>query len=442
MPPMKSILTSILALSLLSSVTALSSAELLPGTVYAASANNAVIAVSKDKLLPLKWQVATDGMGMYDSKPPIMNEILYYSDSNNTLYAKNIASGKVQWSYKQGAHPQIVTNNSVFFIDNQEQLVKVSAATGKLIWKVKVSERPIEIGAQARLINGKVYFANEYGVVAAYNPVSGKKLWENKDIPMYAGTIYGEYLGVFVVSSTVDNIRTQFYGLDPATGKRLWRIEGLYSYVTYQNGQLLLREQAKTAAVNTATVVPGYQLTLVQLNPATGKISGRENYNLLDDISRLGSAATSIQNSYVYTADGNLDQDGYTLTRFKRGADTDTAPTSYASFGNWLAGPANGMAFFQHETQISGINIANGNVVAFDHPADKVEHLQHVGKAVFAIYKNGYISINHSDTGALLGMINSGSKYPYFGNITIDHGTALIPTEHHILAVALPQEYQ
>ncbi|AIQ30222.1 hypothetical protein P40081_20250 [Paenibacillus sp. FSL P4-0081] len=442
MPPMKSILTSILALSLLSSVTALSSAELLPGTVYAASANNAVIEVSKDKLLPLKWQVATDGMGMYDSKPPIMNGILYYSDINNTLYAKNIASGKVQWSYKQGAHPQIVTNNSVFFIDNQEQLVKVSAATGKLIWKVKVSERPIEIGAQARLINGKIYFANEYGVVAAYKPVTGKKVWENKNIPMYAGTIYGEYSGVFVVSSTVDNIRTQFYGLDPATGKRLWRIEGLYSYVTYQNGQLLLREQAKTAAGNTATAVPGYQLTLVQLNPATGKISGRENYNLLDDISRLGSAATSIQNSYVYTADGNLDQDGYTLTRFKRGADTDTAPTSYASFGNWLAGPANGMAFFQHETQISGINIANGNVVAFDHPADKVEHLQHVGKAVFAIYKNSYISINHSDTGALLGMINSGSKYPYFGNITIDHGTALIPTEHHFLAVALPQEYQ
>lgn len=148
MPPMKPILTSILALSLLSSLTALSSADLLPGTAYAASANNAVPAVSKDLLLPLKWQVATDGMGMHDSKPPIMNGILYYSDSNKTLYAKNIASGKVQWSYKQGAHPQIVTNNSVFFIDNQEQLVKVSAATGKLIWKVKVSERPIEIGAQ------------------------------------------------------------------------------------------------------------------------------------------------------------------------------------------------------------------------------------------------------------------------------------------------------
>ncbi|AIQ58937.1 PQQ-binding-like beta-propeller repeat protein [Paenibacillus borealis] len=441
MPTIKPILSSLLAISLLSSAIAISSPNLLPGTAHAASANNTVTSISKDLLLPLKWQVATNGMGMYDSIPPIMNGILYFSESI-TLYAKNIATGKTLWSYKQGAHPQIVTNNSVFFIDNKEQLVKVSAATGKLIWKVKVSERPIEIGAQARLINGKVYFANEYGVVAAYSPVTGKKLWENKDIPMYAGTIYGEYSGVFVVSSTVDNIRTQFYGLDPATGKRLWRIEGLYNYVTSQNGQLLLREQAKAAAGNTAKAVPGYQLTLVQLNPATGKVSGRENYNPLDDISRLGSYATSIQNSYVYTVDGNLDQDEYILTRFTRGTYAVTAPASYASFGNWLAGPSGGMAFFQHETQISGINLANDSVVPFDQPADKVEHLQRVGKAVFAIYKNGYISINHSDTGALLGMINSGAKSPYFGNITIDHGTALIPTEHNILAVALPQEYQ
>lgn len=102
MPPMKPLFTSLLALSLLSSLTAISSADLLPGTAYAASSNNTVTAISKDKLLPLKWQVATDGMGMYDVKPPVMNGILYYSDSNNTLYAKNIASGKIKWSYKQG----------------------------------------------------------------------------------------------------------------------------------------------------------------------------------------------------------------------------------------------------------------------------------------------------------------------------------------------------
>ncbi|MNC51515.1 hypothetical protein D3C75_1008090 [compost metagenome] len=68
--------------------------------------------------------------------------------------------------------------------------------------------------------------------------------------------------------------------------------------------------------------------------------------------------------------------------------------------------------------------------------------MQRVGKAVFAIYEGGDISINHSDTGALLGMIKTGAAFPYFGNITIVNGTALIPTEHNLIAVALPKELQ
>lgn len=64
---------------------------------------------------------------------------------------------------------------------------------------------------------------------------------------MYVGSIDGLYNGVLVVSSTVDNRRTQFFGLDPATGKRLWRIQGFYSFVAYRDGELLLREQANAA---------------------------------------------------------------------------------------------------------------------------------------------------------------------------------------------------
>ncbi|MNO24799.1 outer membrane biogenesis protein BamB [compost metagenome] len=289
---------------------------------------------------------------MYDTKPPVMNGLLYFS-AKNTLYAKNIASGQIRWVYNTGEHPQIVTNHSVFFIDSNDQLVKVSASTGKLLWKVKVSERPMEVGRHARLTNGKIYFANESGGVAAYHPVTGKKLWENSKIPMYAGTLYGEYKGVLVVSSSAD-----------------------------------------------------------------------------------------IQNSYVYSVDGNLDKDEYILTRFTRGANAGSAPKSYEAFGKWLAGPTGAMAFFQKGTQITGVHLADDSVVTFENPAKKVEHLQRVGKAVFAIYEGGDISINHSDTGALLGMIKTGAAFPYFGNITIVNGTALIPTEHNLIAVALPKELQ
>ncbi|QUL52379.1 PQQ-binding-like beta-propeller repeat protein [Paenibacillus tritici] len=414
----------------------------MSGTAHAAaSLSPSTTAPTAAQLLPLKWQVSTDGAGMYASKLPVINGILYYSHKN-TLYAKNIATGKTQWSYKQGAHPEIVTANSIFFIDNQEQLVKLSAATGKLIWKVKVSEHPMEVGGQARLINGMIYFANESGGVAAYNPVTGKRLWVNKDIPMYAGSIYGEYPGALVVSSTVDNIRTQFFGLDPFTGKRLWRTEGLYNYVASEQGQLVLREQAAAVKGNTTEAVPGYQLTLVKLNPTTGKLSDKENYNLLKDTSNMGSYATTFQNSYIYSVDSILEQEDPVLTRLTRGADTVATVKSYASYGKWLSGPADGMAFFQHETQISGVKLADDSVVAFDHAAEPVEHLQRAGHAVFAIYRNGTISVNHSDTGALLGMIKSGATSPSFGRITIVNGTALIPMEHRIIAVPLPEEYQ
>lgn len=242
-----------------------------------------------------------------------------------------------------------MTNNSVFFIDNNEQLVKVSADTGKLLWKVKVSKFPIEIGAQVRLINGKIYFSNERGGVAVYHPVTGKKIWENTDIPMYVGTIYGEYKGALVVSSTVDNIRTQFFGLDLATGKKLWRTEGFYEYVGVQDGHLLLRKQVKEHYDAETTPVAGHVLTLVQLDPATGKISGQEDYKPLNDIDRMSNYYTSIQNPYIYTVVGNLDKDEYTLTRFTRSQDKETAEKSYESYGRWLVSPTNGMAFFKKE---------------------------------------------------------------------------------------------
>lgn len=432
MPQVKTILTSLLAVSLLSSGTTLTLQGTATDTAYAASA--------KDTSLPLKWSATTDGIGMYD-KLPILNGILYYS-AYPTLYAKNIATGQVKWSYKNGGEPQIVTNNSVFFIDNNEQLVKVSADMGKLLWKVKVSKFPIEIGAQARLINGKIYFSNERGGVAVYHPVTGKKIWENTDIPMYAGTIYGEYKGALVVSSTVDNTRTQFFGLDLATGKKLWRTEGFYDYVGVQNGHLLLRKQVKEQYDAETTPVPGHLLTLVQLDPATGKISGQEDYKPLNDIDRMSNYYTSIQSPYIYTVVGNLDKDEYTLTRFTRGQNKETAAKSYESYGRWLAGPTNGMAFFQKGTQITGVNLENDRVVKFDNPASKVERLQRVGKAVFAIYENGYLSINHADTGALYGIIKTGAGYHYFGNVTIEKGIALIPTERKLLAVALPKELQ
>lgn len=89
MPQVKTILTSLLAVSLLSSGTTLTLQGTATDTAYAASASATSVKPAKDTSLPLKWSTTTDGIGMYD-KLPILNGILYYS-AYPTLYAKNIA---------------------------------------------------------------------------------------------------------------------------------------------------------------------------------------------------------------------------------------------------------------------------------------------------------------------------------------------------------------
>lgn len=384
-----------------------------------------------------KWQTKTDGVGLYDSQAPISNGLIYYS-SGGTLIAANISTGKVKWTYKNGSQPEIVTNSSIFFINNNGYLVKASAKTGKLIWQVKAADAPIEIGAHAELRNGVLYFTNESGGISAYNPISGKKKWENKELTMYAGSIVGEYDGVLVVSSTVDNIRTQFFGLDPATGKKLWRAEGIYSFVAYREDQLILRQQSDAAYGSDNTPDKGYMITVASLDVKTGKFTKKENYNHLDDISRLGNSYTSLQGSYVYTVDGNIDNNEAFLNRFKLGQDPKTAPKSYKEFGDWLAGPTNGMVFFQKGTEMIGVNLKQDSVVTFDSLSSPVLNLQQIGKGVYTGLENGYFYIMNASTGKTLAKVKTGAKQ--FGKTFVVNGNVVIQTENEILMIELPKE--
>lgn len=437
----KIILNTILISSLLSSGAGLYfyDAPVVAAANLTLTVSNTSLVGSTPELKPL-WKGNADGMGLYDTVAPISNGLFYYS-SGGTLKAVEIATGKVKWSYKNGAHPEIVTNNSVFFITYDGYLVKVVATTGKLIWKVQVAKGPIEIGAFAELHNGVLYFRNEYGGVATYNPVSGKKIWENKTIPMYAGSIIGQYGGVFVVSSTVDNLRTQFFGLDPTTGKQLWRIQGLYTFVTYREGQLILRKQADAVYQNTNNApLKGYQVTLSYVDVTTGKVTNQENYKLVEDISRLGNAHTSLQGSYLYSVDGNLDKNEDILSRFMLGNDPETESKSYEEYGDWLAEPVNGVYFFQKGSQITSVNVNNDKLMTYDGPNSPVVSIQLIGKWIYTGYENGYLYITNAETGTILGKVKTGAQQ--YGKIFIVKGTIFIQTEHNVFAIAVPKELQ
>lgn len=383
------------------------------------------------------WQVKTDGYGLYDSQAPISNGLIYYS-SGGTLTATDISTGKAKWTYRNASHPEIVTNNSVFFINSNGYLVKVHAKTGKLIWKVKVASAPIEIGAHAKLVNGWIYLANESGGIAAYNPISGLKEWENKGIPMYAGSIYTEYDGILVVSSTVNNISSQFFGLDPATGKKLWRIEGKYSFIAYREGNLILRQMSDAAYNSPNTPIPGYMMTITNVDITTGKVTKKENYNPLEDISRLGNSFTSLQGSYIYTVDGNMDVNEHFLNRFKMGPASESNMKSYEEFGDWLAGPTSGTTFFQKDGQLIRVNVNDGRIDTYGEITSPVLYLQKIGKVVFVGFENGYFHIMNATTGKTLAKVKTGAKQ--FGKTFVDHGHVFIQTEDELIVVNLPDE--
>ncbi|ULO10085.1 PQQ-binding-like beta-propeller repeat protein [Paenibacillus sp. 19GGS1-52] len=389
--------------------------------------------------LKLKWQTKADEVGLYNDHPPLSNGLLFFSKGGN-LHAVDIATGTVKWTYRNGGTPEIVTRNSVFLINNEGYLVKVEAKTGKLLWKVKAAKPPIEIGAFAELLNGTIYFRNESGGIAAYHPVSGHKLWENKKIPMYVGSIIGQYKKVLVVKSTVNNIRTQFFGLDPTRGTILWRSEGIYSFVAYRDGQLILRQQANAPYSFPITPVPGYLVTLTKVDVTTGKVIGEENYKTVTDLSRMGNKHTSLQGSYVYSVDSNMDKDEAFLNRFTLGQASETPPKSYEEFGKWVAGPTHGMIFFQKGTQITEVNIYNNKIVTFDSLAGSALNLQLMRNGVYTGDDKGNFYIINVATGTILGKLKTDAGQ--YGKVNVVNNTVLIHTEYDIYAVTLPKELQ
>ncbi|MDT3424748.1 alcohol dehydrogenase (cytochrome c)/outer membrane protein assembly factor BamB [Paenibacillus forsythiae] len=398
--------------------------------VVSAAANSTVLV-----LKPL-WRAQTNGIGLYDTKAPVSGNLVYYAASGK-LIAADLSTGKVKWSIPGGQYPEVITNNSVFYITSSGNLVRADAQSGKITWKVKGVNPFSELGAHAELVNGTLIYFNEHGGLAAYNPANGKKKWENKSLPMYASSLVGQYDGVLIVSSTVDNYRKQFFGLDPATGRQRWRTEGAYSFLGYRNGQLIMRQQPDLSKVASSTAAPGYLVTLVQLSSRTGKVTRTENYTPLDNVSRLGNSFTATTGPYLYTADGNLDRNEAILRRYTLGQDSNAQPVSYEPYGNWLAGPNNGVAFFAKGTELIGVKTSSLDAISYGSFPSPVSRVQTAGKGIFASLDNGDLYLIEAATGKRLGCILT--NVTEIGSVYTVKGTLLIQTNKGLFAAALPK---
>ncbi|MEJ8306204.1 PQQ-binding-like beta-propeller repeat protein [Saccharibacillus sacchari] len=426
----------------------LSAALLLSAT----GTSSAESAASSDSKAPLQkassvqslnpaWKVDNDGQGLFAKKSPISNGLVFFSDNRHTLYAAGLETGKVKWSIPQAGPPEVITSNTVTFIDASGRLVKVDSSSGKPLWRTTAVEETNEMGAHVYSVEGSLLVLNENsgGGLSAFDPVSGQRNWKNTQIPMYAGDLVGQYGGTLVVSSTVDNIRTRFFGIDPATGKQLWRQEGIYTPVGQANGQLILRnvtDQASRLAYGD-TAFRGYMLRLAMLDPSTGKIVKTENYGLSQDARSSADPRAYLIGDYVYGVESSLSPYTSTLVRYKRGE--SASDKNYAEYGNLVSGPQNGYFFFQKNGMLSALRANDDRIFDLGQlPSSVATTGVHVlGDFAFAGLDTGEYYIFDMKSGRTWSMPQTRSHL--FGVPFLKNGKLLVQTLSDLIVFDLPK---
>jgi polyvinyl alcohol dehydrogenase (cytochrome) len=170
--------------------------------------------------LELKWAFGFPSATRARSQPAIAAGAAYVGSQDGTLYALDLATGCVRWTFKAGAEvrnsPVIeswragdsTAKPRIFIGDFNAEAYALDARTGALLWKTRVDPHPrATITGSPRLFEGKLFVpvsSNEWasaadpgyecctfrGGLASLEANTGKELWHGHSIeqePAYTG---------------------------------------------------------------------------------------------------------------------------------------------------------------------------------------------------------------------------------------------------------------
>ena len=190
----------------------------------------------------------------------------------------------------------VVADGRVFTLDADGQVSAFSVGGGSAVWRTVLAPesgtKGTGYGGGLAVDGGRLYGASGYGIVAAIDPASGKKLWEkNLGSPVRASpTAAGDKL--FVVSS-----QGRFFCLNGADGSEIWAVRGLPQTASLMNN-------ASPAVDGDIVVVPYSSGDLVALKVADGTAVWTENLTRTRASSQLASltdaARPAIEAGMVY----------------------------------------------------------------------------------------------------------------------------------------------
>jgi len=161
------------------------------------------------------------------------NSLYVYSsaklDGDVSLLAYDMDTGRRLWEVTnlRGATFGLEIYNGVGYLDTSTGPSALDLTTGKILWSVPAQHASFFIGDAS---NGNLLVAKD-GVITAYNPSSGQKIWSRKTgLPNSLNV--NAVNGVAFVASA-DNppafqyefVPRQLDAIDIKTGKLIWRYE-------------------------------------------------------------------------------------------------------------------------------------------------------------------------------------------------------------------------
>ena len=193
----------------------------------------------------LVWEF--QGAGAFAGVPLIDGGTVYAGNQDGRLYALEVATGKLRWSYdakeQLGTRPALV-KGLVVVASLQDTVFAVDAATGAWKWHHRRdlgSGFTIQGAASVKVLGGDVFAGYSDGTVAAIDAASGRARWELHVAPS------GRYQDVDSISVAEGRVYLAAYSgaimaLDAATGRTIWS-------QPYQDAARVLYHQGSVLAV-------------------------------------------------------------------------------------------------------------------------------------------------------------------------------------------------
>lgn len=222
------------------------------------------------------WQARLPSEAL--SPAQVRDDLIVVKTADGKLTGFNRETGRQLWSFGsrlpsltlRGTATPTITSTQTFAGFANGRLYAIDNATGQTRWDTRVAqpqgrtdiERLVDIDGQARMADGLLIVTSYQGETQALDPFSGRSRW-NQDISSFHSPLIHDGQ-VFIVDEA-----SRIHALDLASGSSLWKQEALFG-----------RQLTEAVMLSGQLVVADYQGYIHLLDPETGRITGRQGFDL------------------------------------------------------------------------------------------------------------------------------------------------------------------